>query len=91
MGKISERVPSLSPRHPTHPLAVYHISAPSPQSQRLEQAKSRQNTFKVEHVYTSYATLSSDIPWNIPRVTCIFLVYARALVVNHKTSLAKTE
>lgn len=61
MGKISERVPSLSPRHPTHPLAVYHISAPSPQSQRLEQAKSRQNTFKVEHIYTNYATLSSDI------------------------------
>ena len=25
-------------------------------------------------VYTSYAMLSSGIPWNIPRVTCIFFV-----------------
>lgn len=70
---------------------LFFTSLRRPQSQRLEQAKSRQNRFKVEHVYTSYATLSSDIPWNIPRVTCFFLVYTLALVVNHKTSLAKTE
>ena len=24
------------------------------------------------YIYTSYATLSSGIPWNIPRGTCIF-------------------
>ena len=29
-------------------------------------------------IYTSYATLSSGIPWNIPLATCIFLVFTRA-------------
>lgn len=28
----------------------------------------------------SYATLSRDIPWNIPLVTFIFLVYTLALI-----------
>ena len=29
-------------------------------------------------LYTSYATISIGIPWNIPQVTCIFSVYTRA-------------
>ena len=27
------------------------------------------------HIYSSYATLSSGIPWNTPRVTCIFDIH----------------
>ena len=40
-------------------------------------------------IYTSYATLSIGIPWNIPRVTCIFLVYTQAFrrVHTHKKVL----
>ena len=33
----------------------------------------------LDQINTSYATLSSRIPWNIPRGTCIFSVYERAL------------
>lgn len=29
--------------------------------------------------YMLYATLSSGIAWNVPRVICIFMVYTRAL------------
>ena len=31
-----------------------------------------------KQVHTSNAMLSSGIPWKIPRVTCIYLVYTRA-------------
>ena len=31
-------------------------------------------------LHTSYATLSSGILWDIPRVTCIFSVYTRAFL-----------
>ena len=34
-------------------------------------------------IYTSYAMLSSGIPWNIPRVTCILSVQS---VFTHVTS-----
>ena len=27
---------------------------------------------KLQHIHTTYAKLSSGIPWNIPRDTCIF-------------------
>ena len=26
-------------------------------------------------IYTSYAMLSSGIPWNMPRITCIFHIH----------------
>ena len=29
----------------------------------------------VQYIYTSYAMLSSGIPWNMPRVTCIFRIH----------------
>ena len=32
-------------------------------------------------ICTSYATLSNGIPWNIARVTYIFLVYTRAIEI----------
>ena len=47
-------------------------------------------SFQVHHIHawscisqytcinTSYATLSNDIQWTIPRVSCIFSVYLRA-------------
>jgi len=36
----------------------------------------------LDEINTGYVMLSSGIPWNISRVTCIFLVYERALY-NH--------
>ena len=32
------------------------------------------------YMHNSYATLSLGIVWNNPRVTCIFLVYTRAII-----------
>ena len=29
----------------------------------------------IVEIYTSYAMLSSGIPWNMPRVTCIFRIF----------------
>lgn len=30
------------------------------------------------YIHNSYATLSSGVPWNVPQVTCIFMVYTLA-------------
>ena len=53
---------------------------PPPQSQRLEQATSLQNTGKVEHAYTSDATLSSGILYyGISHESLVFSWYTQKL------------
>ncbi len=37
------------------------------------------DNYLIQQLNTSYAAFSSGIPWNIPRVTCIFAVYTRAI------------
>ena len=43
----------------------------------IVQIKITQTTFYIEGFSGKLATLSSDIPWNISQVTCIFYVYTK--------------
>ena len=38
---------------------------------------------QLRQLGTSYLSLPSDTPWNIPQVTCLFLVYTQYCIFSH--------
>jgi len=60
-------------------LSKYVFWNRSPSTSTLSPLHSNQSiVLQTHHINTSYAMLSSSIPWNFPRVTWFFSVYTRA-------------